>query len=246
MPALRRVAASHRNHSADAATSAADRAAEKIPATLRSGPVSTQAADTPPSSVVSAVSRIVAQDLSDVAVWRDEESGNAAAQLDARAFTADGEIHMPPGHGSANDRRATALLAHELTHVAQQRRTAFGVPSEGSPQGRRLEAEALAVERSVMRHGVTMTRPRPAATTPVTGARDHRAAATASRVRPGVQRAEDNVTAVGGVNDEAGDRGFEHVDLDELARRLYGRLRRELRDELLLDRERAGLAVERW
>lgn len=34
------------------------------------------------------------------------------------------------------------------------------------------------------------------------------------------------------------------IDLDELARRVYGQVRTQLRSELLIDRERAGLLTD--
>ena len=37
---------------------------------------------------------------------------------------------------------------------------------------------------------------------------------------------------------------LDHLDLDELSARIYGRLRRRLRAELLIDRERAGLLTD--
>jgi hypothetical protein len=48
----------------------------------------------------------------------------------------------------------------------------------------------------------------------------------------------------GGVAAEDGATGLDATDLDELARRLYDRLRSRLRIELLVDRERAGLLVD--
>ena len=37
---------------------------------------------------------------------------------------------------------------------------------------------------------------------------------------------------------------LDHIDLDDLSARIYGRLRRRLRAELLIDRERAGLLTD--
>ena len=37
---------------------------------------------------------------------------------------------------------------------------------------------------------------------------------------------------------------LDHLDLDELTDRIYGRMRRRLRMELLVDRERAGLLTD--
>jgi hypothetical protein len=69
--------------------------------------------------------------------------------------------------------------------------------------------------------------------------------------RGGDELAAPGVYAIGAADDQAsvGPSGheeldIEHLDLDELATRIYGRLRRRLRAELLIDRERAGLLTD--
>jgi len=57
------------------------------------------------------------------------------------------------------------------------------------------------------------------------------------------------IGAAGGGQASVGSAGHEqldldHLDLDELSARIYGRLRRRLRAELLIDRERAGLLTD--
>lgn len=56
-------------------------------------------------------------DFSDVTVHDDEASQLKSSELGARAFTHGSNIYLGPGE-SRND---VALMAHELTHVAQQR-----------------------------------------------------------------------------------------------------------------------------
>jgi hypothetical protein len=69
--------------------------------------------------------------------------------------------------------------------------------------------------------------------------------------RGGDELAAAGLRAIGAADDQAsvGSAGheqldIEHLDLEELATRIYGRLRRRLRAELLIDRERAGLLTD--
>lgn len=82
----------------------------------------------------------------DVPVLRGPESADRARELGARAFTADGVVHLPAEVGSLSGTDGAALLAHELTHVAQQRLLGGSLPPEDSAEGRLLEMQALAVE----------------------------------------------------------------------------------------------------
>lgn len=87
-------------------------------------------------------------DLSDVSVHRGPEVADAARDLQARAFTVGAQVHLPDDHGPLSAGAGRSLLAHELTHVAQQRALGPAMPPESSPLGQRLEAEAVAAERS--------------------------------------------------------------------------------------------------
>jgi hypothetical protein len=78
-------------------------------------------------------------DFSGVTVRED----GAAAALDAVAFTRDETITFAPGRGDRYDLSSPeglAVIAHELTHVLQQR--AGRVPGAGVVEDRGLEAEA--------------------------------------------------------------------------------------------------------
>lgn len=66
----------------------------------------------------------------------------------ARAFTSDRAVVVPHSAGTLESGPGEALLAHELTHVAQRARFGANLPAESTPAGRVLEAEALAVEMS--------------------------------------------------------------------------------------------------
>jgi hypothetical protein len=88
---------------------------------------------------------VLGTSLSDVKVHRDAETGEAARHLSAKAFTAGGEVFLPDWHGSTSGGEARTILAHELTHVAQQRRLGPSLPDEESASGATLESEARAV-----------------------------------------------------------------------------------------------------
>ena len=80
-------------------------------------------------------------DFSDVRVHSDEEAAGAASALNAEAFTVGKDVFF--GAGKYRGDSADPLLAHELTHVAQQR----GGAASGS--GSELEAQAEQAERTV-------------------------------------------------------------------------------------------------
>jgi hypothetical protein len=69
------------------------------------------------------------------------------------------------------------------------------------------------------------------------------AALTVSRQPDGLQSAAE-VVAGGGATHDSGAGARSETELDELAGRLYDRFRSRLRMELLISRERAGLATD--
>jgi hypothetical protein len=86
-------------------------------------------------------------DVGDVVVRRDVRAAQEAAALGAAAFARRDEVVIPSAEGPLGAGRARGLLAHELTHVVQQRRLGRNLPAESSPAGRSLEQEAQASER---------------------------------------------------------------------------------------------------
>jgi Domain of unknown function (DUF4157) len=86
-------------------------------------------------------------DVSDVPVHRGRVVTEHARDLGARAFTSGQEIYLPDAVGSLDAPQARALLAHELTHAAHQRRLGAALPDESSAAGQVLEAQAVATER---------------------------------------------------------------------------------------------------
>ncbi len=88
-----------------------------------------------PPNTRAAMESKLGQDFGDVRVHDDREAGNAAQSLHAQAFTAGKDVFFAPGKYRSDP--ADPLLAHELTHVAQQR----GGNNSGATQ-RDLEEQA--------------------------------------------------------------------------------------------------------
>jgi hypothetical protein len=85
----------------------------------------------------------------DVRVHADERADALARSVSARAFTTGTDIFFARGEYRPSTAAGDALLAHELTHVVQQR----GSPTTGSltvtDAGGELEAEADATAREL-------------------------------------------------------------------------------------------------
>ncbi|MFF4078869.1 DUF4157 domain-containing protein [Streptomyces sp. NPDC001777] len=107
-------------------------------------------------------------DFSDVRVHDDAAARASAAEVGARAYTSGNHIVIGAGGGDAH------TLAHELTHVVQQRKgpvagTDNGAGLRVSDPSDRFEREAEANARRVMSVGASARRAEPAADA-VTGA----------------------------------------------------------------------------
>jgi uncharacterized protein DUF4157 len=136
-----------------------------------------------PHAVTAEVGRLHRADVGNVRVHRGEEAERVAADAHARAVTRGGEVFIPDAAGNLDSGAGRGLLAHELTHVIQQRRLGSSVPLEHSPAGRRLESEASMTERHV-RGDAGAPAPPPAASQP---------AAPASTVTAATPPADDDV-----------------------------------------------------
>ncbi len=198
-----------------------------------------RAAEEVPQAVRVEVERRLRTDLSGTRIHRGGESDDAARDLRARAFTLDREIHVPSHHGPLHAGAARSLVAHELVHVAQQRRLGGSLPGEDSPAGRALEAEALTVEAGLS--GAPPAAPPPATTFAIGGAPAPPAAATTSSAGPPTAPAPRSGPQRAALPAHGDEPGGPHENIEELADRLYGHIRTRLRSELLVDRERAGL-----
>jgi hypothetical protein len=92
------------------------------------------------------------EDLGDVRVHDDRDAAEAASQIRAHAFTTGRDIYFGAGRYQPDSQDGRQLLAHELTHVVQQRRglAGSGLKSlNGTPQNDPLEREAEEAERRV-------------------------------------------------------------------------------------------------
>jgi hypothetical protein len=79
--------------------------------------------------------------LREVRVFRNVVSRRLTASQDADAVTFGNEIHMAPGQGDPSTPSGQALLAHELSHVAQR--------SQGSEPDTEEETRAQQLEHAV-------------------------------------------------------------------------------------------------
>jgi hypothetical protein len=237
-----------------------------------------------PNELLDAVRRIQGVDVSDVPIRRGPEVADEARSLGARSFTRDGEVFLPREEGSPDSPVARGLLAHELTHAAQQRTLGSALPAEDSEAGRALEAQAVAAERWARGLGgepapnggmgfapaSSWTAPWRAAP-PTTGVQrqtgdvasvaepEYPSASVATVDYPtapsGAPTAEPPTPQAAPVHDEELGAARDKLvqlsrqrpldlddpgDIEELTVRVYQRIERRLRRELLVDRERAG------
>jgi Domain of unknown function (DUF4157) len=119
---------------------------EHVPAPTRGAERSVERV---PERVAAAVQQAHGADVRQMHVVRGDAASKLASSVQARAVTRDGEVFLPPERGPLDTPANRGLLAHELTHVLQQRRLGAEVPLEHTPAGRALEAHAEATERAV-------------------------------------------------------------------------------------------------
>jgi hypothetical protein len=113
-------------------------------------PEPTQWAERPPDDLMAMVGAAQGVDVSGTWVHRGTEVTARAEAKAARAFTAAGTVFLPDTAGPLTTVEARATLAHELTHVAQQRTLGTALPAEWTPAGQALESEAVLAERWVL------------------------------------------------------------------------------------------------
>lgn len=94
------------------------------------------------SSTRATVGGALGDPLTDVRVHTDDTAHDLAHSVSARAFTTGSDVYFAKGEYSPGSSEGNRLLAHELSHVVQQR----GAPTEGpltvSQPGDALEQEA--------------------------------------------------------------------------------------------------------
>ena len=87
----------------------------------------------------------VGDPLDDVRVHTDSMADTLARSVSARAFTTGSDVYFAAGEYRPGTTDGDSLLAHELTHVAQQRGAPAGGPLTVSEPGDAMETEADAV-----------------------------------------------------------------------------------------------------
>jgi uncharacterized protein DUF4157 len=84
----------------------------------------------------------VGDDLADVRVHTDPTADALARSVSARAFTTGTDVYFAAGEYRPGTPDGDSLLAHELTHVTQQRGAPAGGPLTVSEPGDAMETEA--------------------------------------------------------------------------------------------------------
>jgi hypothetical protein len=199
-----------------------------------------------PPTVAARIEQATGVDVSATPVHRGEPVAATAAALSARAFTMEREVYLAGAQGSLQSPSGQSLLAHELTHVAQQRRLGSSLPDERSAAGQGLEREAREMEASFASTPPLPLRGRDFANGGIELAEP--SAPPAQQVER-VQKAEAVATPGSSLGTDPppsasptrGEGHWDERDLEDLARKLYERIRGRLRQELLVDRERAGM-----
>jgi hypothetical protein len=91
------------------------------------------------------------ESFGDVRVHTGQHAGEASDELGARAFTRGRDIYFNEGEYNPSTREGQELLAHELTHVVQQRGGSSAHGSSAGRAGDTFEREADDVAASVVR-----------------------------------------------------------------------------------------------
>jgi hypothetical protein len=95
-----------------------------------------------PDQVREQMERSFGADFSSVRVHADSLATSANGVMGARAFTAGNDIHFAPGQFAPDNAAGRQLLAHELTHVVQQRSgSPLAATRVKSPQSAEAEAQ---------------------------------------------------------------------------------------------------------
>ena len=87
--------------------------------------------------------------LGDVRVHDDTGASDLARSVSARAFTTGTDVYFAAGEYQPGTADGDRLIAHELTHVVQQRGAPTTGPLRVSEPGDALEAEADAAAREI-------------------------------------------------------------------------------------------------
>jgi hypothetical protein len=100
-------------------------------------------------SAAASIGSSLGDSFSDVRVHTDTHANDLARSVSARAFTVGSDIFFAQGEYQPSSSGGTELLAHELTHVVQQRGAPQTGPLTVSQPGDALEREAEATAASI-------------------------------------------------------------------------------------------------
>jgi hypothetical protein len=100
-------------------------------------------------SVRDRAASVLGDPLDDVHVHTDAGADSMARAVSARAFTTGADVYFARGEYRPGTSRGDELIAHELTHVVQQRGASTSGPLTVTEPGDALEAEADAAAREL-------------------------------------------------------------------------------------------------
>lgn len=102
-----------------------------------------------PTGIRDDVAARVGDPLDDVKIHTDANADQLSRSVAARAFTTGTDVFFAAGEYQPSSTGGRELIAHELTHVAQQRGASTGGPMTVSEPGDAIEDHADAVARDV-------------------------------------------------------------------------------------------------
>lgn len=95
------------------------------------------------------------KDFSQVKIHSDSEAANMSSDVNARAFTVGSDIYFNKGEFNPGTPKGDRLLAHELTHVAQQTKSEPGIQRDDPAAADPAAAAAAAVEAKKKADAIT-------------------------------------------------------------------------------------------
>jgi hypothetical protein len=101
------------------------------------------------SGVAERIGPALGDDFSDVRVHTDDTADALAGSVAARAFTTGNDLYFAKGEYDPGSGSGDELLAHELSHVVQQRGAPTSGPLQVSMPGDALETEADAASKGI-------------------------------------------------------------------------------------------------
>ena len=137
-----RASATPRSHASPSPDRRSFRAGAYIPTSRPPSPPRAASGGALDATVRERVGATLGDPLADVRVHADERADTLARSVSARAFTTGADIFFARGEYRPRTASGDALLAHELTHVLQQRGSPTTGPLTVTDPAGALEAEA--------------------------------------------------------------------------------------------------------